>query len=176
VIIPKIYNGKNKTFWLSDYDINHEHTINYTQTTVPTEAMLNGDFSFPEAPGGVLPIYNPFSYRQVNGTWTADPLPGNIVPKSLMDPVETKYLSLGIWAKPNQAGTPSRTGPSNNLQSVQSCRCLHRDRWDEKIDHQFSSSQKIFFNITTADRTATTSPMRISTPAGTSLPPTTSTA
>jgi hypothetical protein len=145
VIIPKIYNGKNKTFWLSDYDINHEHTINYTQTTVPTEAMLNGDFSFPEAAGGGLPIYNPFSYRQVNGTWTADPLPGNIVPKSLMDPVALKYLTLGIWAKPNQPGTPSRTGPSNNLQSVQSCRCLHRDRWDEKIDHQFSSSQKIFF-------------------------------
>ena len=39
----------------------------------------------------------------------------------------------------------SRTGPSNNLQAVESCRCLHRDRWDEKIDHQFSSSEKIFF-------------------------------
>ena len=145
VVIPKIYNGRNKTFWLSDYAINHEHTINLVQTTVPTQAMLNGDFSFPEATGGGLPIYNPFSYRQVNGTWTADPLPGNIVPKSLMDPVSIKYLALGIWAAPNQPGTPSRTGPSNNLLSVQSCRCLHRDRWDEKIDHQFSSNQKIFF-------------------------------
>jgi hypothetical protein len=120
VVISKIYNGRNKTFWLSDYDINHEHTINCTQTTMPAAAMLNGDFSFPEAQGGGLPIYNPYSYRQTNGTWTADPLPGNIVPKSLMDPVATKFLTLGIWAKPNQPGTPSRTGPSNNLQSVES--------------------------------------------------------
>ena len=28
---------------------------------------------------------------------------------------------------------------------MESCRCLHRDRWDEKIDHQFSSNEKIFF-------------------------------
>ena len=26
VVIPKLYNGRNKTFWLSDYAINHEHT------------------------------------------------------------------------------------------------------------------------------------------------------
>ena len=60
VVIPKLYNGRNKTFWLSDYAINHEHTINYRESTVPTPEMLNGDFSFPEAPGGGLPIYNPF--------------------------------------------------------------------------------------------------------------------
>ena len=145
LVIPKLYNGRNKTFWLSDYAINHEHTINYTVGTVPTEAMLNGDFSFADAPGGGLPIYNPFSTRQTGTTWTRDPLPGNIVPKSLFDPVAVKFLSLGIWNKPNYVGSPSRTGPNGNLQFVNSCRCLHRDRWDEKVDHQFSSSQKIYF-------------------------------
>jgi hypothetical protein len=145
LVIPKIYNGKNKTFWLSDYAINHEHTINYTVGTVPTEAMLNGDFSFADAPGGGLPIYDPSSTRQVGNTWTRDPLPGNIVPKNMFDPVAVQFLALGIWNKPNQPGTPSRTGPSLNLQFVNSCRCLHRDRWDEKVDHQFSPSQKIFF-------------------------------
>jgi hypothetical protein len=100
VVIPKLYNGRNKTFWLSDYAINHEHTINYRQSTVPTDAMLGGDFSFAQATGGGLPIYDPFSVRQVNGTWTANPLAGNIVPKNMMDPVAMKYLSLGIWQKP----------------------------------------------------------------------------
>jgi hypothetical protein len=28
VVIPKLYDGRNKTFWLSDYAINHERTIN----------------------------------------------------------------------------------------------------------------------------------------------------
>ena len=66
-------------------------------------------------------------------------------PKSRFDPVAAKFLALGIWNAPNLPGSPSRTGPSNNLQFVNSCRCLHRDRWDEKIDHQFSSNEKIFF-------------------------------
>ncbi|MBI3210936.1 MAG: TonB-dependent receptor [Candidatus Solibacter usitatus] len=145
LVIPKIYNGRNKTFWLSDYAINHEHTINVSLGTVPTPEMLAGDFSFKDAPGGGLPIYNPFSTRQVGATWTRDPLPGNIVPQSLMDPVARKFLGLGIWNKPNQPGSPSRTGPSQNLLFVNTCRCLHRDRWDEKLDHQFSPSQKIYF-------------------------------
>lgn len=145
VIIPKLYDGRNKTFWLSDYAINHEHTINLRVGTVPTPEMLNGDFSFREAPGGGLPLYNPFSTRRAGNTWTRDPLPGNVVPRSLMDPVALKFIGLGIWNKPNQVGSPARTGPAGNLQSVNTCRCLHRDRWDEKIDHQFSSNQKIFF-------------------------------
>jgi hypothetical protein len=145
VVIPKLYNGRNKTFWLSDYAINHEHTINQTTGTVPTKEMLGGDFSFPGAPGGGFPIYNPASTRLVNGAWTRDPLPGNIVPKSQFDPVALKFLSIGIWQDPNQPGAFSRTGPSNNLLFNNTCRCLHRDRWDEKIDHQFSANQKIYF-------------------------------
>lgn len=143
-IIPGLYNGRNKTFWLADYAINHEHTVNESVGTVPTEAMFNGDFSFRDAPGGGLPIYNPFSTRQVGTTWTRDPLPGNIVPRSLFDPVAVKFLDLGIWQKPNQPGTPSRTGPSRNLVALNTCRCLQRDRWDFKVDHQFSPNHKIF--------------------------------
>jgi len=94
VVIPKLYNGRNKTFWLSDYAINHEHTINLTVGTVPTPEMLNGDFSFRDAPGGGLPIYNPFSTRQTGATWTRDVLPNNIIPKSLMDPVALKFIAL----------------------------------------------------------------------------------
>ncbi len=145
LVIPKLYNGRNKTFWLSDYAINHEHTINQTVNTVPSTEMLNGDFSFKDAPGGGFPIYNPASTRLVNGTWTRDPIPGNIIPKSQFDPVAVKYLSIGIWQAPNQPGAFSRGGPSNNLLFNNTCRCLHRDRWDEKIDHQFSANQKIYF-------------------------------
>ncbi|MCX6606806.1 MAG: TonB-dependent receptor [Acidobacteria bacterium] len=145
VVIPKLYDGRNKTFWLSDYAINHERTINVRVTTVPTPEMLAGDFSFKEAPGGGLPIYNPFSTRQVGTTWTRDPLPNNVVPRSLMDPVALKFIGLGIWLPPNQVGSPARTGPVGNLQRAETCRCLNRDRWDEKIDHQFSSNHKVFF-------------------------------
>jgi Carboxypeptidase regulatory-like domain/TonB dependent receptor-like, beta-barrel len=145
VVIPKLYNGRNKTFWLSDYDINHEHTINQTINTVPSTEMLNGDFSFPGAPGGGFPLYDPASTRLVNGTWTRDPIPNNMIPKARFDPVAVKFLALGIWQQPNQPGSFSRSGPANNLLFNNTCRCLHRDRWDEKVDHQFSPNQKIYF-------------------------------
>src|SRR5262249_51753264 len=137
VVIPKLYNGRNKTFWLSDYDINHEHTINQTNNTVPSVEMLNGDFSFPSAPGGGFPIYDPASTRFEGSTWIRAPIRKNPIPKARFDPVAAKSLSIGIWQTPNQPGSYSRSGPSNNLLFNNTCRCLHRDRWDEKVDHQF---------------------------------------
>ena len=80
--------------------------------------MLNGDFSFPGAPGGGFPIYNPFSTRQVNGTWTRDPLPGNIVPKNLFDPVAVKFLAIGIWRSPISRGRPAGPGRPTTCSST----------------------------------------------------------
>ncbi len=143
VVLPGIYNGRNRTFWLFDYVQNHENTIIVYQSAVPTPEMLSGDFSFPDATGGGLPIYNPFTTRLVGTTWTRDPFVNNAVPKALFDPVASNFLALNMWNKPNQAGTPGRTGPSNNLL-IDTHRVLHRDRWDGKVDHQFSPSHKIF--------------------------------
>ena len=149
VLFPKLYNGRNRTFWLFDYGINHENTIYETRTTVPTAEMLNGDFSFPLAAGGGLPIYNPFTTRQVGTTWTRDIFPGNQIPKSLFDSVSNNFLALGIWKQPNEAGSFSRTGPSQNLL-VETNRVLQRDRWNAKVDHQFSASHKMFVRLSHA--------------------------
>ena len=111
MVIPKLYNGRNKTFWLSDYAINHEHTINYTVSTVPTAAMLNGDFSFPDAAGGGLPIYNPFSHPA--GGQHLDARSAARQYRS-QEPVRSgggEVPGARIWNTPNQPGTPSRTGP-----------------------------------------------------------------
>ncbi|MGQ9635936.1 MAG: TonB-dependent receptor domain-containing protein [Bryobacteraceae bacterium] len=149
VLLPKLYNGKNRTFWLFDYGINHENTIYESRTTVPNEAMLNGDFSFPQAPGGGLPIYNPFTTRQAGSTWLRDPFPNNLIPKSLFDEVSKRFLALKIWRDPNLVGSMTRTGPSENLL-VEYNRRLKRDRWNAKVDHQFSPSHKIFVRVSHA--------------------------
>jgi hypothetical protein len=57
--------------------------------------------------------------------------------------VSAQFLALNIWHKPNLPGTVSRTGPSQNLL-IETRRRLQRDRWDAKVDHQFSPSHKIF--------------------------------
>ncbi|MCC6391150.1 MAG: TonB-dependent receptor [Bryobacterales bacterium] len=142
VVLPKLYNGKNKTFWLSAYAIHLEHAgetgLRYT---VPSPEMLNGDFSF----GGIgLPLYDPFSTRQdATGKWVRDPIPNNQISPSRFDPVAKNFLSHNPFVNPNVPGTMTRTGPVNNL-AADGPKTIKRIRWDEKIDHQFSSNHKIF--------------------------------
>src|SRR5436190_24228906 len=81
--IPKIYNGRDKTFWLFGYARHHEKASETFIGDVPSPDMLNGNFNFYDASGKQVgnTIYDPATIRQANGTWTSDPFPGNVVPK-----------------------------------------------------------------------------------------------
>jgi hypothetical protein len=142
VYIPKVYNGKNKTFFLTSFAGHLEHAGNpSTNRTVPTASEEAGDFSF----GGIgLPIYNPYSTTQTStGTWTRTPFPGNQIPTSLFSPVAVKFLSLDPFTAPNLPGLMTSAGPVQNLQITEP-KHVQRLRWDEKIDHEFTSNHKIF--------------------------------
>ncbi len=142
LVLPKLYNGRNKTFWLGAYAIHLEHKGDTgLPYTVPSEAMLNGDFSF----GGLgLPLYDPFSTRQdATGKWIRDPIPNNQIPLSRFDPVVKKFLSYNPFMKSNVPGTMTKTGPANNLLA-EAPKTIKRIRWDSKVDHQFTSNHKIF--------------------------------
>ena len=92
--IPKIYNGHDRTFFLAGFERHFENSgTNSVRTTVPSEAMYNGDFSFGgQTSPAPLPIYNPFTTRQSGSTWVRDPFPGNIIPKNLFDPAAVNFL------------------------------------------------------------------------------------
>jgi hypothetical protein len=112
VVFPKLYNGRNKTFFLYGMAAHIEDWYSETTTNVPSLEMLNGDFSFG---GQGYPIYDPKSTRQVNNVWTSDPIANNLVPKAQWDPVAVNFLARNPWVKPNNAGTLTPTGPSQNL-------------------------------------------------------------
>jgi hypothetical protein len=151
VYLPKIYNGKNKTFFLFAVERLDEKQAKQSAYTVPDANMLAGNFSFTgQTPAGttVNPLYDPLSTTQLaNGTWTRTPIPGNIIQPTRIDPVATKFFSLTPWALPNVAGTYSNTGPSNNFQGTY----LKKVFWENytgRIDQQFTPSFKIFGNFT----------------------------
>ena len=58
IVIPKIYNGRNRTFFLLGYRLDYDHETNYATVSAPTLDELNGDFSFN---GLGQPIYDPKS-------------------------------------------------------------------------------------------------------------------
>ena len=146
VKFPKLYNGKDKTFFLLGIARHGEVAgTSSARTTVPTGAMLAGDFSF----GGQtsprpLPIYNPFTTRQnAAGTWERDPFPNNILPRSLIDPAVTNFLGRNPFTPSNQPGIPTATGPTENLV-VNQPKEIYRTRFDIKLDHQFTSNHKAY--------------------------------
>jgi hypothetical protein len=72
VYVPKLYNGKNKTFFMYGLEgIPEARPRNNGQPTIPSQAMRNGDFTELLAANAGYQLYNPYSARrevQPNGS------------------------------------------------------------------------------------------------------------
>lgn len=134
VLIPKIYNGKNRTFFYLSQDWFKQNQAQNSIGTVPTAAMKNGDFSqFVNASGAVISIYDPL---------TGAPFPGNIIPQSRFSPLAKTLLPL--IPDPNTAGIVSGL-QQNELPAVHSV-AINQHIWSYTLDHNISSSQSIHFS------------------------------
>jgi hypothetical protein len=144
VVIPRIYYGRNKTFFLFGFQRHHEKSSENNSRDVPTPAMYTGDFSF----GGIGdPIYDPASLVQLpNGSYSRTQFPSNRIPQSRFDPAVQKFLSLNPWtpeSNRNKQEYVDHTGPHLAL-SADTVYRSYRTGFDHKIDHSFSDHHKIF--------------------------------
>ncbi|MGI8990631.1 MAG: carboxypeptidase regulatory-like domain-containing protein [Bryobacteraceae bacterium] len=94
VVIPHLYDGRNRTFFFFGYQGTRIRNISGTSNAyVPTAANLNGDFSALLAANNPA---NPFGKAViVNDPKTGQPFPGNQIPVARFDPAAvafTKYL------------------------------------------------------------------------------------
>jgi len=92
VVVPRLYNGKDKTFFFFAYEGFRQSQAAQSIVRAPTAAELNGDFS--SLLGQGITIYNPFSTTPdpANpGQFTRDPFPGNIIPQNLLSPASELY-------------------------------------------------------------------------------------
>ena len=146
VVLPKIYNGRNKTFFFFGWNKIIEKIRNFQAFgTVPDQNMKNGDFSF----GGLgVPIYDPVTTRQLaDGTWARDPFPNNQIPLNRINPVAQKVLAINPWANPNVPGTYNSAGPSGNYAYSPPSR-TYFDDLNGRVDHQFNTKAKIYGGFT----------------------------
>src|SRR5262249_17501589 len=88
---------RNKTFFFGDYEGSRIRQSNTNNSTLPTPAMVNGDFS-QLLPGTV--IYDPATYNASTGV--RQPFSGNVIPKNRFDPIGAKLASF--YPAPNKAG------------------------------------------------------------------------
>src|SRR5262249_21138135 len=144
VLLPKIYDGRDKTFFFVNFEGFRQRLAQALTTTVPTPAQLQGDFSQTfNAAGQMVTIANPFSLQTgPGGTQVRDPFPGNQIPRSLFDPVADSLRVNGrLWALPNGPGAPFTHVGNFSTSAVQP---NDEDQVVTRMDHTFSAKWKLF--------------------------------
>jgi hypothetical protein len=153
VWIPKIYNGKDKTFFFFNFEQFREtQIINNIPITVPTLAYRTGDFGGALTAAGNTPvklangtptgynanqIFDPASiHLDSSGQLVADPFPNNMIPIKRLDPVALKIQSF--------IPMPTSSAFFNNyLPSYPSTR--HTTIPAVKVDQNIGSKGKLSF-------------------------------
>lgn len=144
VVIPKIYNGRQKTFWSFGYEgLKIKRNLSFTGT-VPTEKQRNGDFSDLLRLGATYQIYDPFTIKPAAqaGRFSRDPIAGNIIPANRIDPVAKKLLAF--FPLPNQPGS------ADGRQNYFTTQKINRSNRNflARVDHQFSEKHRMFGRYT----------------------------
>lgn len=132
VSIPKLYNGRNKTFFFVDYEGNRKPGSTLVINNVPTAEMIAGDLN--GVPG--KPAVDPF---------TNLPFPNNRIPSSQLNPVAQKLLNQ-YYPKPN-FNSGSTTGNHRTLLPLKN----QTDGFDIRIDQNLSSNHLIYGRWTWKD-------------------------
>ena len=146
VVLPKLYNGRNRTFWFFGYEGLRQRSLRAFTGTVPTALEREGDFSQSrDTNGQPFVIYDPRTTRldpnRPAGTtrYIRDPFPGNQIPQGILHPIATAVMPY--YPAPNQRGL----GESDiNNYFVAAADSLDGDRVDARVDHQLSPRHTVF--------------------------------
>ena len=129
VLIPKLYNGKNKTFFFGDFERTRIRETATVANTLPTLKMRGGDFS----ELGSKRILDPLTGQQ---------FPGNIIPASRFDPVAANLMKLYPAVQNNNL--------ANNFTFLPP-RWQDVDKWDLRLDQNIGTQDNAFFRFSTHD-------------------------
>lgn len=145
VEIPKLYHGRDRTFFLAQYEGWKETFPGVALDTVPSLQWLTGDFSdltYVDGTGTRQPItiYDPLSLHD-NGTGTLvrDKFVGNKIPKDRLSPFAVQLLSF--YPKPNSTPGATQTSYTNNYIGDSSVRDTYRNAL-MKIDQNISKDDR----------------------------------
>ena len=141
LVVPHIYNGRDKTFFFGAYEGFHFPKQSTIQDLVPTQAMLAGDFSqeIPFDPA------NP-------STWLFNPYTGGIYPNNIVTPINPSANPfLTFFPAPNVAGyqtlTQAEEGLGYNYTDNRDS-SYHSNQFDARLDHRFNQKLQGFARYT----------------------------
>lgn len=133
VLIPKIYNGKNRTFFYASYSGARYRVGNRTYSIVPTAAMRQGNFS---ALNGLITLVDPLNNRT--------PFPNNTIPTNRISGVSQKVQDL-LYPDPNQPGQ-GQYGMTQNFYADPGG-AYDSNVYSIRGDHKISNNNLLFVRV-----------------------------
>ncbi|HKD08888.1 MAG TPA: carboxypeptidase regulatory-like domain-containing protein [Bryobacteraceae bacterium] len=142
IVIPKVYHGKDKTFFFMDYEGFRRNQQQIAIVTIPTLAERTGNFA------GFKPIYDPQTTTPTATSYTRTQFPGNVIPSNRFDPITIKMINA--YPLPQTSGLTNNY--TQNLNQIQNW-----DQGDIRVDHQITANDSVFARYS-IQHTATTVP------------------
>ena len=153
--IPKVYDGRNKTFFHFTYEgWRQVRAQSGSQSRVPTQAELGGDFS--NSTGIPNDIFDPLATCGVSGNaacavnsmgtpiLTRVQFPNRMIPASRINP-KTQGFFQAYYDKPNLTGAPV----NNHINSDP--RVNNSDSFQIRMDHHISAGDRAWFRYSDFD-------------------------
>ena len=140
VWIPKVYNGRNRTFFYLSMEWFRQNQLPTGTYSLPTVAEKNGDFSgLTDSNGKQIPVFDPAAGLSgsctANGNVPGTQFRGNIIPNACFSPTSVSLLKY----LPN----PTLSGFSNNAVNQVGVLPFRQNPWGFTIDHNITDKQSL---------------------------------
>jgi len=153
LVLPKLYHGRNRTFFLFNYEGYREGAPQPLILSVPEPEMRDGDFSkLVDPQDRRITIYDPATGRAQGGTWVRDPFPDNVIPRDRINPIARRIVD---YFPQSNTKTPGAEYSQHNY-FVSGGMNPATDRFYNlvfKFDHNLGTRHRVFFRHASNDRT-----------------------
>jgi len=142
IVIPKLYNGHNRTFFFGSWEGTRYATYSTTRFSVPTPEMKNGDFrGLVDAQGRQIKIYDPnttdpvtyqrqqFAYRGVANT---------------IDPARLSPTAKFLFNLARDPNLPAINPLIDSNLVIPVLRSLFQDTYNIRVDHRLTTLDQLF--------------------------------
>ena len=154
VTIPKVYNGKDKTFFFFSYESINDSRPRFDATNIwsPTDALKNGDFS---AYANSVKIYDPLTGTFAGGNVTnRTQFTNNIIPAARINPVAKAVLAYLGSPKHGPQGTALINNNITDSTLAETLDPPYRN-YTTRLDQNFGDKDKIFGRYSWYNRNST---------------------
>lgn len=147
IVIPKLYNGKNRTFFFFAYERFSLRQAANELVTVPTAAMRQGDFSGLVNGAGIQQVlYDPSTTQSAANNYARTPFANNQIPITRISPLaKTLYAATPLpQTNDNPLVNSNFNAVNNTTQTVPNI--------SFRLDHVFNPENRIYARFTDIDQ------------------------